>query len=215
MSLTNYHLHIDEVDREAWEAVAGALESSGVESLSARVSHRTAQPEVVVVDARFGYTGDEEGLRAVLRVATARWPDVEARIAIRTYGRQLKPGQRHAALWQPMFHGTRRRLGGYYRPSKAAGGWVKFTPDLELAWDHAESAPGKGAPRVHRVSPLGDDICAYWSGPEDQPQYHAGAAWVYLHRPMSARPTDFEEFWVPEQRTDVPLVGVRPGMIAP
>lgn len=131
----------------------------------------------------------------MLRAATAQWPDVEPRLFIRTYGRPLRSGRRHAALYLPLFHGTRRRLGGYYRPGKAEGGWLKFTYDLELAWDYAEAAPGRGRPRVHRVGPLGDDISASWSGPDDHPQYHAGAAWVYIDRAMTTRPTDFEDFW--------------------
>lgn len=68
-----------------------------------------------------------------------------------------------------LYHGTRagfRGRGGLVLPGNVVGrhnhpgleyrsDWVYLTPDLELAWDYAEAAKGRGKPKVLVVAPGG------------------------------------------------------------
>lgn len=76
----------------------------------------------------------------------------------------------------PLYHGTRKpfQRGGLILPRSQHGGpanhvatgtvpfaddaanWVYLTPDLDLAWDYAVEATGRGAPRVCEVAVWGD-----------------------------------------------------------
>lgn len=75
-----------------------------------------------------------------------------------------------------LFHGTRQAFsrGGWLFPPAITGapmrdsstltlppGWVDdrdayvyVTPDADLAWDYAETAPGRGRPRLLEVEPM-------------------------------------------------------------
>jgi hypothetical protein len=72
-----------------------------------------------------------------------------------------------------LYHGTRspfRGRGGLLLPPSKHGGpvnhgatkigdrdeWVYATTDLDLAWDYAHAAKGRGAPRVLVLQPMGD-----------------------------------------------------------
>ena len=95
------------------------------------------------------------------------------------------------------YHGTRRgfRSGGVLLPAALTGApdnhglgrtaVVYVTPDLELAWDYAEAALGRGRPKVLVVRPLGP-LAVDESTCGGQEQASFACSWARVLRVLAA-----------------------------